>query len=164
MVLDARPILLSSLLLLATCLLGEARAMDLTASGTWATTIDATNLLAGAGSELESSDQSATSQIVLEISATGGSTDTWRLDVRRADSSWPSALALWVRRTGGGSGAGSIDGGLSWVEVGSTDTSFFSGEGNRDSIPVQLRITGLSLGLSPDSYLSTVHYSLVDTL
>ncbi len=138
--------------------------MDLHTSGTWATTINATHLQAGAGSELVSTDQSATSQIVIEVSATAGSSDSWRLDVRRADSTWPSEIGLWVRRTGGGSGTGSIDGGLAWIEVGATDISFFSGEGDRDSIPVQLRITGLSLGLSPDSFLSTVHYSLVDTL
>ena len=83
---DVRKSLNATLALLVICLLGEAKAMDLLSSGSWATTIDATDLLAGAGSELQSTKESASSQVVLAVSATAGSTDAWRIDVRRADS------------------------------------------------------------------------------
>lgn len=161
---DARKVCWWSLCWLGASLLPTASAMDLAASGSWSTTINASDLQAGAGSPLVATHDSATAQVVLTVSATAGSTDAWRLDVRRADSAWDPDVKLWVRRTGAGSGAGSISDGLSWIEVGPTDTSFFSGAGDRSDVPVQLRISGVSLSLSPDSYLSTVHYTLVDTL
>ncbi|MCK6501912.1 hypothetical protein L6R53_00665 [Myxococcota bacterium] len=141
-----------------------AQAMDLAASGSFSLGIDASDLTSGAGSELQDSHDSGTGAIALQVSATSGSTDAWRIDIRRASSGWDPDLRLWARRTGDGSGDGSIAGGASWQEIGTTDSTFFSGEGDRSSITVQVRITGVSLAISPDSFLSTVHYTLVDTL
>lgn len=160
----AHRVLALVLLEIAAGIPSSALAMDLGAAGSWSTSITNADLISGAGSELQSTHVSGSSEVALEVSATSSSTDSWRIDIRRADSVWDPAIKLWVRRTGGGSGTGSIADGLSWIEVGSTDTAFFSGQGNRTGVPIQLRITGVSLSISPDAYLRTVHYTLVDTL
>ena len=142
----------------------EASAMDLAASGSWSVPVSASDLLTGAGSGLVSSKDSASSEVVLEVTLTSGSTDRWRIDVRRANSVWNGDVHVWVRRTGGGSGTGSVASGLTWTEVGSTDTQFFDGEGDRAGLPIQIRVTGISLSITPDAYLTSVQYTLIDTL
>lgn len=161
---DVRRVPVLAALSLTLCVGQPARAMDLAASGAWSLGIDASDLLSGAGSEIQASHDSGTGAVALEISATSGSTDTWRIDIRRATSGWDPDLRLWARRTGDGSGPGSVSDGTSWQEIGSTDATFFTGQGDRTGVTVQLRITGLSLSISPDAFLSTVHYTLVDTL
>lgn len=142
----------------------DARAMDLAATGAWSTAITQADLVAGAGSNLQGSHDSGAGAIVLEVSLASGSTDAWRIDVRRTESVWDDSVHVWVRRTGSGSGDGSISDGLSWIELGATDTAFFSGQGDRSGVAVQVRISGISLSVSPDSYLCTVQYTLIDTL
>lgn len=148
----------------ALCAPGAARAMDLAESGSWSPSISSADLVAGAGTQLSANEDSATSEVILDITLTGGDSDAWRVDVRRADSAWDADLHVWVRRTGSGSGTGTITDGLSWTEVLSTDATFYSGAGDRTNVPVQIRVTGISLSLSPDAYLTSLHYTLVDTL
>ena len=161
---DVRRVPAPLLLALTFCVSSPAGALDLAASGSWSLGVDATDLLAGAGSPLQDSYDSGGGAVALEISATGGSSDAWRIDVRRATSGWDPDLHLWIRRTSDGSGPGSVSDGTSWQEVGATDSALFTGEGDRTGITVQLRITGVSLAISPDAFLATVHYTLVDTL
>jgi hypothetical protein len=138
--------------------------MDLSLSGSWGLALSASDLVSGAGSELPTSADSATNEVTLDVTLTGGDTDNWRLDVRQSGAFWDPALHVWVRRTGSGTGTGSIADGTTWIEVGSTDTAFFTGAGDRSTIAVQVRVTGLSLTLQPDAYLSNLQYTLVDTL
>ena len=141
-----------------------ASAMDLAASGSWSVPVTASDLVAGAGTGLVSSKDSASTEVVLEVTLTSGSTDRWRIDLRRANSVWDGDVHVWVRRTGSGSGTGSVTDGLSWTEVRSTDTTFFEGEGDRSGLPIQIRVTGISLSITPDAYLTSLQYTLVDTL
>lgn len=138
--------------------------MDIDLSGAWSVLVNASDLQSGAGSGLQGAIQSASSEVTLDVSLTASATDRWRVEVRRTNSVWNSAMHMWVRRTGVGSGLGSVAEGTSWVEVTSTNAAFFEGEGNRSGVPIEIRLTGLSLSVAPDAYLTTIQYTLIDTL
>lgn len=144
------------------CLLpAAASAMDLALTGAWSTTIDAGDL--DASGQLVGTHDSATDAVLLDITLTTDAADTWRIDVRRSDTTWDPNVRVWVRRTGSGTGAGFLEGGASFVEVGAANALFFSGGGDRSGVTVQVRITGVSLGVPPSTYASTLVYTLVDT-
>jgi len=151
-------ILLVSLLVI----LSRVQAIDISASGGWTETIDETDLVSGAGSDLIDTYQSATSASVANISNCTGDSDNWRIDVRRVDGTWHGDYRLYVKRTSDGTGTGSISGGLSYIEITATDTEFFSGAGNRDNIDLQYELTGMSVGVSPVNYSTTVVFTVVD--
>lgn len=140
-----------------------ATAMDLTASGTWSPTTGASDLAAGAGSNLIGSYQSNPDQVTLSVFATSGNTDNWRVDVRRSDTNWHGNLVLSIMRTGDGIGGGSIAGGFAYQSVGAADSAFFSGAGDRSAIPIQLEISGVSVQIPPSTYSTTVIFTVVDT-
>jgi hypothetical protein len=150
------------LAILAPMLPASAAALDLTTTGSWSRTITAADLRSGAGSDLYDTQESSTDEVTLDISSATGAGDQWRVDVHRLDATWPSGVHLWVRRTGDGSGSGSISGGASYHEITTSDSEFFSGFGDRSDINLQFRITGMSLSVPPDAYSSSVSYTVVD--
>lgn len=136
-------------------------AMSITVTGAWVETIDKYDLVAGAGSDLQSAYTSVSGQVSIDISGTGGASDAWRIDVRKIDSSWNSRLHPYVMRTSAGTG-GSVSGGASYQEVTNINTSFFSGSGDVAGINVQLRMTGASVQITPASYSTVLYYTVVD--
>jgi hypothetical protein len=143
---------------------GAAAAISVNAVGSWSRTVAASDLVAGAGSDLHSSYESAAAQVSLHISGATDKDDAWRVDVSKTNGTWSGAFHLFVRRTGNGDGAGSISGGATYQEIGSMATAFFSGAGDRTSIPLQLELSGMSVQASPNTYSTTVTYTVVDTL
>jgi hypothetical protein len=137
-------------------------AIDLSASGGLMRIVDASDLVAGAGSDLQSSfdDAAATS---LSIVNTSGSSDHWRIDVRRNDATWHNALRLYVKRISDGSGSGIVTGGLSPVEISGTQVEFFSGGGDRNGLFLSYQLTGMSVAVPPNIYSTTVIFTVVDT-
>ena len=142
----------------------KAEAIDISAVGSWSDTIDASDLQAGAGSNLIDTYESVAGATVLTISNTTGNTDNWRVDVRRTDTAWHSNLHLYVKRTSDGSGSGSISGGLSYIEITTIDSQIFSGAGDRSGINLEYKLTGMSVSVPPNAYSTTVTYTVVDTL
>lgn len=149
-------IILSSLLIFSG---GICWAISITVTGDWPETIDSADLQAGAGSDLISTYESAADAVNIDISATVGD---WGLDVKKIDTNWHSDLHLYVKRTSDGSGSGSISGGDAYQEVTDTDQGFFSGNDDRSSINVQLRLTGVSIQVPPDTYTTAVYYTVSD--
>lgn len=158
---DRRPSLL--VLVAALAVPHPVWAVDVALTGSWSLTLDAADLVAGAGTDLVDPQTSPTSQVTVDVSGTLGDGDTWRVDVRRADVAWDPAIHVWVRRTGAGSGTGSISGGTGFQEVDATDGAFFSGAGDRTGISLQIKLTGLSVGVQPDTFSSTLVYTVADT-
>lgn len=153
-------ILLSGLIFLNT----KAWAIvSISATGGWSETIDASDLQAGAGSNLTDTYESAAGATALTISNTTGNTDNWRVDVKRTDTNWHGNLHLYVKRTSDGTGEGSISGGLSYIEITTIDSQFFSGAGDRNSINLQYKLTGMSVSVPPNAYGTTITYTVVDT-
>jgi len=137
--------------------------ISITLTGNWNKTIDASDLQSGAGSNLISSHESASNAAFIDIFDTTGTSDNWRVDVKKIDTSWHSSLHLDVKRTSDGTGSGAISGGSVYQEVTGTDQSFFSGSGDRSSIDVQLKVRGMSVQVSPNTYSTTIYYTVVDT-
>ncbi|MGE5558831.1 MAG: hypothetical protein ACM3WV_09490 [Bacillota bacterium] len=150
-------------LLLFCAFLAHVQAIDITSAGAWNETIDASDLIAGAGSGLIDTYESA-NILILSIANCLDDTDNWRVDVKRADVVWHGDLFLSVRRTSDGTGSGTIAGGLSYIPVDAMDTAFFSGAGDRSNINLQFKLSGISLNLPPDIYSTVVVYTVIDTV
>ena len=139
-----------------------AQAIDLSVSGSWTEPIDNNDLQSGAGSDLVATMTSLSNETAITITNTTGSSDLWKVEVHRLDTNWDSNVRLYVRRTSDGTGSGSISGGTSFVEVTTVDGVFFTGGGNRSSIDVEMKITGLSVGVSVDTYITSVTHTVID--
>jgi hypothetical protein len=139
-----------------------ASAIDVVVTSSWNLTVSSSDLSSGAGSDLQGSFESPSSQVSITVSNTVGGGDTWRIDVRRSDSVWNGNISLWIVRTGDGSG-GSVSGGLTYVEILSTDRTFFSGSEDVSGIPAQLKLDGFSINIPVGSYGTTVTFTVVDT-
>jgi len=139
-------------------------AIDIAVTGDWTNlSITANDLTAGAGSNLTGQYQSNVDQATIDIINTTGNSDSWRVDVKRTDTAWNSIPVLSVKRYDDGSGGGSISGGLGYQSVGPTDMSFFSGAGDRSGVHIQLKISNISVSLSPGNFSTTISYTVVDT-
>lgn len=131
---------------------------DVSSVGNWTEIIDANDLIAGAGSNVTSQYESVTGSTTLDIvNTTGGS---WRIAARRSDGTWHGNFTLSVRRTSDGNGSGSILGGASYVQISTLDTDIFTGTGDRTSIAVQFKLTGMSKDISPNTYSSGIIFTI----
>ena len=139
-------------------------AIDTIVTGDWTDlSITADDLAAGPGSALNGTYESPVGLVKIDVVNTAGNSDTWRVDVRRTDFTWSGTTSLAVKRHDDGAGAGTISGGLGYQTISTTDLSFFSGSGDRTGINIQLRISNLSLELSPGNFSTTITYTVVDT-
>lgn len=132
---------------------------DISASGGWTETIDVGDLVSGAGSNLTDAYVSAASATTVSLTYAG----SWRVDVKRTDSVWHADYTLFSQRTSGGSGGGTIAGGLSYQGISTTDAAFFSGTADRSGIDLQYRLTGMSVSAQPATYSTTVTFTIVST-
>jgi hypothetical protein len=139
-----------------------SEAIDLTASGGLMRVVNSSHLVAGAGSKLVTTfdDAAATT---LAIANTSGSSDHWRIDVKRSDTTWNSALRLYVKRISDGSGNGAVTGGLFYVEITGSEIQLFSGAGDRSGLTLSYELTGMSVAVPPNMYSTTVTFTVVDT-
>jgi hypothetical protein len=136
----------------------HAEAQDISAVGGWTETIDSSDLVSGAGSDLAGTYESNADATTIDITHD----PQWRVDIHRTDTNWSLDFTLYARRTSDGSGSGSISGGTSYMEITTVGTQFFTGSENRSGIDAQYQLTGMSVGVSPDTYSTTVTYTVVD--
>ena len=143
---------------------GICGAIEIALTGSWSPVIGAADLIGGAGTDLAPIYESSADAIAVTISSTTGSGDNWRVDVMMTDINWPAGFDLFIRRTGDGTGSGSIAGGAAYQQITDGYAALFSGAGDRLDIPLQLKLTGVSVHTPPDTYSATVTYTVVDTL
>jgi hypothetical protein len=149
----AVPLLFLSLLLSV-----YAQAREIQAEGGWTKTIDASNLVSGAGSNLTGTYESGTAATIVQIEDTG----SWRVNVKHsAGTNWDSNFILYAQRTSDGSGSGTISGGFPYVEITAADAAFFSGTLNRETIHIQYKLSGMSVSVVPGTHSTTVTLTLV---
>lgn len=154
----------TAIIFFVVCLLIQvdtAAAIQIAVTGDWSRDVTSDDLAGGPGTDLNDTYESDSDQALITISDTSG--HTWRVDVRRVDTDWPGGLVLSVRRTGDGTGGGTIMDGTSYQAVGTLDGEFFSGSGDRSGIPIQSKVSGVSVELGRDTYSTTVIYTVVDT-
>jgi hypothetical protein len=150
---------LSFLLLFVT----TAESIDITATGGWSETVDQSDLVSGPGSQLVETYESGIDHTSIDITNTLDKHDAWRVDVRRVDGGgWHGDFTLYARRTSSGNGQGSISGGLSYIEITTTDSEFFSGAGSLWNIDVQYQLTGMSIGVLPANYNTIIVFTVID--
>jgi hypothetical protein len=141
-----------------------AESIDIAATGGWSETVDQLDLVSGAGSQLVDTYESATTATIIDITNTIDKKDAWRVDVRRVDGGgWLGDFTLYLKRTSDGNGQGSvISGGLSYIEITTTDSEFFSGEGALWNVDTQYQLTGMSISVLPANYSTTVIFTVID--
>ncbi len=131
----------------------------MSAIGSWTKIVGSGDLIAGAGSDLAAQYESVSGTTSLDITnAAGGA---WRIFARRASGTWDPAFRLSIRRTSDGSGSGSVQGGASYVELSTLDTEILTGVGDRSGIALQLKLSGMSRKVSPNTYSSGIIFTVV---
>jgi hypothetical protein len=148
--------------LLGAAAFGQTVSISNGASGaTWSVpTLSST--ISKAGKNYEHVETSSPSHTLLKVSAVV----IWSVSVHQsATSNWDPSLKLYVQRTGTGTGLAILSGGTSYIQLSSTSQQFFTGlltlfSGNRDNIPIQYKIEGLSVMLPVKTYTTTVMYTI----
>jgi hypothetical protein len=130
---------------------------SITALGGWSETIDRNDLTAGAGSDLNSTYESSENAAAINITADS----TWSLNVKKSDVNWNRDLLLYVKRTSSGSG-GSVSGGTSYLQLTDIDQFFFTGSSSVSEINLQLKLSGMSIQISPANYSTKVYFTVQD--
>ena len=134
----------------------EAGNVDISASGGWDTTVSASDLTAGAGSNI-GDKESSTNATLLTVSATGFS---YKVDINRDNASWNANLSLYLKKTSDGTGSGLVFGGGTYTLVGTSSSQFFTGSGSRSNIAVQYKLSS-SVSVPPNNYSTTVTFTIV---
>jgi hypothetical protein len=146
-------------------------AADISIVGNWSETVNSSDLIAGAGSDLRSPIESSTSVAVINISNAAGT--NWIVKVKKTDLLWPTETSLVIKRTSNGlgsiasddgfvglTGTESISGGTTYLELTGNEQIIFSGAGNRSDIYIQLKLSGLSVLNPPDNYSTSITYRI----
>jgi len=141
-------------------LLNFAGAANITITGTWSRVIGSGDLTGGAGSNLTATYASATNQVLMGVTTT---LTNWRVDIRRIDTNWHANFVLSIRRTGTGSGTGTVSGGTNYITITTTSQTFVTGSGNRSGIQLQEQLGGVSVSIPVNTYTTTIQYTVVDT-
>jgi hypothetical protein len=150
---------LCALLLLAPLLSVYAQGREVSAVGGWTKTIDASNLVSGAGSNLTSTYESGAAATVLSLVDTG----SWKIHVTHSHGGdWPGNFILYTQRTSAGSGSGTISGGSSYIEITHADVELFSGTLDRTGIDIQYKLSGMSVSIPPGTYSATVTFTIIE--
>ncbi len=89
---------------------------------------------------------------------------TWQIQVSRKDLDWDDRLELYIKRTGDGKSDfnNKPQNGTYYQKIESNSTFFFSGTGWIDTIPLQLKIKGLSVTLPAKSYATEIIFTLIE--
>jgi hypothetical protein len=130
--------------------------MGITASGDWSVSVDESDLLGGAGSDVESTYTSNANQT--NISIIGTQDGDWQVNISKVDQTWHSDFTIYARRT---SGTG-ITGGSTYQEITDSDRYFFNGTGDYFIIGIQYQLEGISLQIPAATYSIIVYYTLID--
>lgn len=137
-----------------------AEALSISAEGSWSLTIDANNLISGAGSDLKSDYESASDAVSIDILGANDE-DSWQVEVRKDDIQWHDKLALYIQRTSAGGGSGTIQEGESYQKITEINQPFFEGSGAKRGITARLKLSGMSLQIPPGTYATTIYYTIV---
>ncbi|MFC1539092.1 hypothetical protein ACFL6H_06700 [Candidatus Latescibacterota bacterium] len=139
---------------------GNNQEIEVRVNGGWIDlTIGSDDLIGGAGTDLIDTYTSDSNATLVDIRR-AKKNDLWRIDIRRSDINWHGNLYLYVKRTGSGHGNGNIIGGLSYMEINYIDMELFHGEGLLNNIPLQYQLTGVSLQIPPDTYGTTIIFTI----
>lgn len=133
-------------------------AATIVATGSFSLPLGTGDLTAGAGSNLPASLTSAGSVFSVNVN-NAPLIGSYRVYARVSGTGIPAGVTLSLKRTSDGVSLlplALISGGTSFITLSSSDTEIFSGELDRDNISLQLRISGLSVAVTPATYQISV--------
>ncbi|MFC1784691.1 hypothetical protein ACFL0J_03565 [Candidatus Neomarinimicrobiota bacterium] len=137
-------------------LIGQARTIIVT--GDWNYTIPTTGITE-AGEDFADTYESNIDQVILDVKAP----QPWNVSINKIDIDWPGFI-LSVQRTGDGNGSRPVIGGIGYrVITSGSPVIFFSGDKNRQGIPIQYQIQNVSvISIPTGTYSATIVYTLTD--
>jgi hypothetical protein len=158
-------------LLIAFFIIGfnSAIAQSITVKGSWYVKIDP-NLIANAGLDYDPNlrIQSLPNQTIFNLENTNPLSKpyagSWRIDVQKVDSYWPSELKIAIQRTSLGKSTNfeSIIGGSVFQTLGPNPETFFHGKGLVSTIAIQYSLSGLSVLIPVDTYATSIVFTLIE--
>ena len=157
------PMRVAIFLFILTAGLPAVFAAGVTVTGGYGFVIDQSDLSGGAGSNFNPGHSSPVDAILVTLDGMVDDLDAWQIMVRKENSLWQGGLGLGLLRTAAGTGTGTISGGdVLPLALTATDQVFFEGAGNRNAIPVQLMLDGVSVLIPADAYAATLVFTIVD--
>lgn len=150
--------LLRSLLACALVVTPGASATDISASGTWSPSLKRSDLAAGAGGLLRSTQQSPAGQVVLSITNAGA--ESWEIVVRNDGAALPAGVQMSIRVAAAGTGSGVVSANGAYVRLDGGAQVLLAGSGDRTGVLLQFQLDGISVRNDVGHYATTVIYSL----
>ncbi len=145
--------------------------INIDVSGNWSYSLMASDLME-AGSDFSGTYTSSSNQVLIDVFQDFFLYNLflnyrWRIDVMKSDIDWDSNLILQARRTGNGNPfwnffPGNVTGGLSYQQITNSNQSFFNGRKSRYNIPIQYRISGVSVLIPAKTYITTIVYTVTE--
>jgi hypothetical protein len=138
-----------------------------TVTGSWTVTVPS-SLITDAGMDYTQTFISATNQSLLDFKT--GLAPSYTIFVQKMDTDWHPNLSLWIKRTGQGNGSGGrtipMTGGENFMQVTNSPQPFFydasNSTHNRNNVPIQYQIQGLSVIIPVKSYSTTLMFTISD--
>lgn len=122
-----------------------------------------------AGMDFQSEIEFSADEIIMSVSIFPQNLDNvlyhpWQIQVSKNDLEWNEALELYIRRTGDGKSDynNKPQNGYYYQKIDANSTFLFSGQGWINLIPLQIKITGLSVTLPAKSYATEIIFTLLD--
>lgn len=131
--------------------------------GNWYLSIASTEITE-AGTDFAGTYESAVNQMMFSRNATATNKPNWNVTVNKSDIFWNSKIKVWIRRTGNGTPASgaSISSGLNYQEIQNTPINFFYGYKEVDEVPLQLKVTGISVTIPANSYYTLLTFTITE--
>ena len=134
-----------------------------TISGTWNHSLLSSDIIE-AGNDFGGTYESASNQLIFDRNTTYRHLLNWNVTVNKSDINWNPNIILWIRRTGDGnpiSGA-TINGGTNYQQVVNSEVLFFNGYRETNSVPIQLKVSGISVTIPIDTYYTNLIFTITE--
>ena len=132
-------------------------------SGSWYLNVQG-NEITEAGKDFIGTYESATNQVIFNRNVPYSYSPNWSITVHKTDIWWHSNMKLWIRRTGDGTGVygSTISNGANYQEVLNTPVNFFKGYKEVNEIPLQLKISGISVIIPSNTYYTLLNFTITE--
>ncbi|MEI6874545.1 MAG: hypothetical protein WCL50_05370 [Spirochaetota bacterium] len=130
--------------------------------GGWLVSVGANTLAGGAGTDFTHDYSTGPGGETINIAGTASASEAWQVLVKRSDTSWDGDLVVQVQVLSLGTGNGTVYAPGQAMTVSDTFQSFFTGNGDRSTICVRLKLSGVSIPrVRAGRYTTNLVYTVV---
>jgi len=90
-----------------------------------------------------------------------GTTGNWEIQIKLDENTWHNNLRIFAKRNSKGKGLDCIKGGNNYQELTNTYQRFFTGNGDRSRINIQIMLVGISIHVPPKNYSCNIEFKIV---